>query len=34
MESNGPRMLKGIEWVEETQDDMRTDPTEILGNVN
>ena len=23
-----------IKWAEETQDDMRTDPIEILGNVN
>ena len=33
-ECNGPRMPKGLKWVEEAQDDMRTDPIEILGNVN
>ena len=33
-EWNGPRMPKEIKRSEETQDDMRTDPTKILGNVN
>ena len=27
-------MPKGIKWVVEAQDDMRIDPTKILGNIN
>ena len=29
-EWNRPRMPKGIKWADEAQDDMRTDPTEIV----
>ena len=27
-------MPQGIKWAKEAQDDMRTNPVEILGNVN
>ena len=30
----GSRTSKGIKWAEEAQYDMKTDPVEILGDVN